>query len=277
VVCNHVRMMDRSVNYDRPPVRATTLTVYVEPIENFDLSMIFPLYQRWSEKFPASSQSFPRQRPEGVPEVDRLSLASGWPLPAMEQVDNSLSRAVSYQNDQISLRWTFDPEAADTTYPGFDTLSAELNSVFGYFAEIVERLGDKPLKIQGCRCLYVNHLKDIAGVDWLAGYVSDWNNQKVGNRLDDADYVGLRVKQSSENRELGTRVLAMTELDSGEEYGSTRLDIDVVSALLPESNLLEIPPAEAARAMLDDAHARVIETFQVSASNQMRTDWGYRE
>gem|GEM_PF-2959469 len=253
------------------------MTVFVEPIENFDLTMIAPLHQRWSEKFPALAQAFPRRRPEGLPELDPLSFSSGWPLPAVEQVDNSLSRSISYQQDQISLKWRFDPEAADTTYPGFATLSGELSSVFGYFIEVVARLGDKPLRIQGCRCLYVNQLNDIGGIEWLAGYISDWQSRKVGSYLDDAEYVGLRVKKTSENQDLGTRRIAMSELDSGEEFGTTRLDIDVVSIPLPKSKLAEVPPGEAAREMLNDAHATLIATFQDSANDEMRARWGFRQ
>lgn len=263
--------------FDRPPVRATTLTVFVEPIENFDLTMIVALHQRWSEKFPAQAQSYPRRRPDELPEVELMGFPSGWPLPAMEQVDNSLSRKISYQHDQISLQWKFDSEAADTAYPGFVALSRALSQVFDYFIEVVERLGDKPLRVQGCRCVYVNRLDGIEGADWLAGYVSDWQGDKGGGRLGSAEYLGLRVKTITENGELGTRRISMTELDAGSEMDPTRLDIDAVSIPLPDSNLTNMPPAEAASAMLGDAHATLIATFQESANDDMRAKWGFRQ
>lgn len=269
--------MDGSPRYDRPPVRATTLTIYVEPIDNFDLAMVAPLHQRWSEKFPALGQGLPRRRPEELPEVEIIGFASGWPLPAVEQVDNSLSRTLSYQRDQISLEWKFDSEAAVTAYPGFASLSAELTAVFAYFVEVIERLGDKNLQIQGARCAYINLLDGVEGVDWIAGYLSGWQGLAVGNRLGEVDYLGLRVKKVSENPDLASRTIAMTELDSGQEVGKTHLGIDVVSVLLPESTLRDLSPTEAARAMLEDAHATLITLFEENANDEMRAKWEVRQ
>src|SRR4051794_21713554 len=135
LVCNHVQM-GGTRQYERPPVRRTTLTVFIEPVENFDLEMITRLHRRWSERFPAVKQSFPRPRPDELPDATPFGSATGWfPLPAVIQVSSSLSRTISYQFDQISLSWHFDPEAADTTYPGFEVLSRELHSNFEYFAD----------------------------------------------------------------------------------------------------------------------------------------------
>jgi hypothetical protein len=253
------------------------LTIYVEPIDNFDLAMVAPLHQRWSEKFPALGQAFPRRRPDELPDVDIVGFANGWPTPAVEQVDTSLSRTLSYQRDQISLEWKFDSEAADTTYPGFASLSAELSSVFAYFLEVVERLGDKTLRIQGARCAYMNLLDGIEGVDWMAGYISGWQGSALGSQLGDAEYFGLRVKKTSENPDLATSRIAMSELDSGQEVGGTLLRIDVVSVPQSESSLSDLPPAEAARAMLEDAHAALIATFEDSADDGMRAKWGVRQ
>ncbi|OBH01248.1 hypothetical protein A5696_13880 [Mycobacterium sp. E2699] len=195
----------------------------------------------------------------------------------MEQVDNSLSRTLSYQRDQISLEWKFDSEAAVTMYPGFTSLSAELNAVFAYFLEVVERLGDKTLRIQGARCAYVNVLDSIEGVDWIAGYISGWQGPALGSRGGDAEYLGLRVKNASDNTDLGTRRITMLELDSGQEVGRTHLEIDVLSLPLPESSLSDLPPAEAASAMLEDAHATLIATFEDNADDEMRAKWGVRQ
>ena len=276
LVCNHVRMMEGSPRYDHPPVRSTTLTVFVEPIENFDLAIILPLQQRWSERFPALAQSYPRRRPPELPSVDALG-SSGWPLPAVEQVDRSLSRTISYQHDQISLEWTFDLEAVDSAYPGFAVLSAELSLNFAYFVEVVQRLGDKPLKVQGCRCMYENRFDGVEGEDWIAGYISDWQNLSATKRMGGAEYVGFRLKEASENSALGTLRTVRSELDAGPEVGTTRFDIDVVSVALPESAFGKDSPADAARLLLEDAHELLIDTFAHSASDAMRAKWGVRQ
>lgn len=269
-------MPDGSPSYDRPPVTRTTLSVYVEPIENFDLSMILPLQKRWSEKFPALAQAYPSRRPAELPEAS--SFGGSWPLPAVEQLDGSLSRTLRYQHDQLSLEWVFDLEAADSAYPGFDVLSAELSTAFTYFVEVVQRFGDKPLTVQGCRCFYENRL-DVTAEDWLVGFLASWRTASDATaRFDDAAYVGFRLREHSENSVLGTTRIARSELDAGRALGATGLDIDVLSVGLPDSPVIvENSPSEAARLLLDDAHSLLIDTFAKSASDEMRAKWGMRQ
>lgn len=268
-------MSHGSPRYDHPPVQRTTLSVYVEPIENFDLTMILPLQQRWSEKYPALTQTYPSRRPTELPPAEPLG--GGWPLPAVEQLDSSLSRVLAYQHDQLSLEWTFDLEAADSAYPGFDVLSAELSSAFSYFVEVVQRFGDKPLKVQGGRCFYENRL-ETAPEDWLAGYVAEWQSApKATARLAEAEYVGFRLREVSENTALGTSRTVRTELDSGRGYGRTGLDIDVISVASSDSAVVvDNSPLEAVRLLLEDAHSLLIDTFAKSADDDMREKWGYR-
>ncbi|OPX05950.1 TIGR04255 family protein [Mycobacterium sp. AT1] len=266
-------MTDGGPRYERPPVRGTTLTVFFEPVENFDLSIINKLVQRWAERFPALQQSPPSPRPSGLPSVNFFS-GAGWPLPSVEQVASSLSRSISYQHDQFSLAWSFDPEAPDSSYPGFENLSVELSTYFQHFADVIERLGDTPLKVQGCRCFYVNRFEDIEGVDWLANALSGWEGVAAKERYSRADYIGFRLRKTTENPVLGTRRTALSELDSGADTPTTQLDIDVVSLPLPQSKINTMGPTEAARILLNDAHTVLIETFQTSADNAMRASWG---
>ncbi|MDV3125726.1 hypothetical protein M1247_12435 [Mycobacterium sp. 21AC1] len=268
-------MMDGSPRYERPPVRSTSLTVFVEPIENFDVSMIGQLQQRWSERFPALAQTAPRRRPTPLPEVDIFG--SGWPLPGVEQVSSSLCRTIAYQHDQIALDWTFDAEAPDTSYPGFEVLAGELNSYFDFFADLVERWGDRPLKVQGCRCQYGNLLDDIAGADWIANYLSDWHGVGSTRRFDDAGYLGFRLRREKKNEELGANTTTRVDIDSGRDVGATQLDIDTLSIPLPDSPLSEKDPKEVAQLLLTDAHQRLIEAFEESSNDAMRTTWGVRQ
>lgn len=267
-------MLGDSPKYDRPPVRRITLTVYIEPLENFDLQMVGQLQQRWSERFPAMSQSFPLSRPDELPRTSPLS--AQWPMPAVTQVASSLSRSISYQFDQISLSWIFDSEAADTTYPGYEALSKELDATFKYFAEVVERLGDTPLRVQASRCSYENVFDDIEGVDWLVGYISNWSERSAQQRLDGAEYVGFRFRKNTENDQLNTSRTVSTQLDAGEIFGITMLDIDVLSMPKPDSELVAEDPAVAARKLLEDAHNVLISTFESLASEELRTAWGKR-
>jgi len=269
-------MTDGGYRYERPPVRNTTLTVFYEPVDNFDLSIITRLVHRWSERFPALQQSLPSPRPSALPPVSLFG-GAGWPLPAVEQVASSLSRSISYQQGQFALAWSFDPEAPDSSYPGFATLSKELSTYFEHFAEVIEQLGDTPLRVQGCRCQYSNIFEDLDGVDWLANALSGWQGETAKERYSSADYLGFRLKESTDNPLLGTRRTAMSELDSGTESPTTQLDIDVVSVPLADSKINTMSPAEGARILLEDAHTVLIETFQKSADDTMRVTWGVKQ
>lgn len=260
--------------YGRPPVTSATLTVFIEPVENFDLSMVTRLHTRWSERFPGLQQTFPRTRPDELPSVTPFESAAGWfPLPCVIQFSSSLSRAISFQYDQISLTWNFDVDAADSTYPGYEALSKELHTTFEYFAEVVAQMADKPLKVQGCRVEYENKIDSIDGVDWITGYLSNWE-ATARNRLEDAEYVGFRSRNSVENNSLGTRTTVRVQLGSGSDYEDTDLDIDVVSVPLEESPIAEGKPTDQARRLLDDAHDLEISTFEMYVNDKMRTHWG---
>lgn len=269
-------MMDGK-RYERPPVEKTTLTVFIDPIENFDVSIIGRLQQRWSERYPALKQTAPKRRPSPpLPEVDLFG--SGWPLPGIEQVASSLCRTVAYQHDQISLEWSFDPDAPDTSYPGFEALAKELNSLFSYFAELVQRFGDTQLRVEGCGCLYENRLDGVASEDWIANYLSGWQGVDSFRQLDEVEYIGFRLRDQLVNRELGTQRTTSVVIDGGHGVDATGLDIDVVSIPLPDADLgKNHSPEEVARILLDDAHQRLIETFEDSANDAMRNNWGVRK
>jgi hypothetical protein len=197
-------------------------------------------------------------------------------MPAVVQVASSLSRTISYQFDQISLSWNFDSEAADMTYPGFDVLSKELDSTFGYFAEVVEKMADTPLKVQGCACNYENVLDNVNGADWIVGYLSNWEEKSARNRLTGQGYVGFRYSGTSDNEDLNTHRVVSAQLDSGRDVGMTTLGIAVTSTPQTTSLLLEAPPRQAAKQLLDDAHDILISTFETLANDVMRTAWGKR-
>lgn len=273
-VCNHVQMGGRR-DYDRPPVKTATLTVYVEPVENFDLAFVTRLYTRWSERFPGLQQTFPRPRPDELPSVSPFQSAPGWfPLPSVTLFSSSLSRAISFQFDQVSLSWHFDTDAADSSYPGYRTLSKELHTNFEYFAETVEQLSDKPLKVQGCQVEYENQLDTVDSVDWIVGYLSDWKTAAT-NRLEGAEYIGFRWRNGFEvNDENGTRRTAHIQLGSGADYESADLDIYALSLPIEGSTTDAEAPTELARRLLDDAHDLENSTFEMFINDEMRAHWG---
>jgi len=261
--------------YERPPVRRTVLTVYFDPVENFDLEMITRLHSRWSERYPASQQSFPETRPDELPTASPFRAAfGGFPAPAVLQISRSLSRTISYQYDQISFSWQFDPEAPDNTYPGFEALSKELHSNFEFFADVVEKFADKPLKVQGGQCYYDNELANTEGVDWISGYLSNWTGTVARNRLEGAEYVGFRWRNESDNERLGTHRVTKVQLDSGTDWEETEIDINVLSLPLEGSQIEGKPPTEQARLLLDDAHDLEISTFEKLINDELRASWG---
>jgi uncharacterized protein (TIGR04255 family) len=266
-------MSDRpSAQFDHPPVRRTRLTVFFEPLDNFDIDLIAPLQERWSERYSGRSQTAPRVRPTGLPEVDPFG--SGWPMPAIVQTSPSLSRKISYQFDQVTFSWTFDPEAAVSSYPGFEALSAELRKRFAEFVEIVEAKADSALVVQGCQCVYNNAVEEVALVDWVADHLDGWSGRTASTRFDEAEYVGFRVRQSDHDDTLGVDRAVSSQLDYVAGEGVS-LEIDVVA--VPGTNsLIPAKPQDAAAQLMEAAHELLIETFLGSISPSMKKSWGAR-
>ncbi|SDE64961.1 TIGR04255 family protein [Mycolicibacterium neoaurum] len=275
-MCNHVRMSDGGrPSFDDPPVQATLLTVYFEPITQFDLTFILPLQQLWAEAYPALNQTPPRNRPPSMPEVDITSLGTNWPMPGTEQGDIASGRTLSYQADQISLSWGADSDLPDLKYPGFEAIFSELTSRFDEFVEQVESMAE-PVVVHGVRCAYENYLEDIPGVDYIAQYLSGFAGGVASNRrMDQSRYVGFRFNKDPDVSDDGSEINVAVQLDS--RRGSvTTLDIEVYATPAHNSPIDGGDPREAASQLMRDAHVALIDTFLESTSHDMQQSWGKR-
>jgi uncharacterized protein (TIGR04255 family) len=261
-------------SFDDPPVQATVLTVYFEPITQFDLTFILPLQQRWAKSYPALNQTPPRNRPPSMPDVDITSLGTNWPMPGTEQGDITSGRTLSYQADQISLSWAADSDLPDLKYPGFQTIFAELTLRFDEFLEQVESMAE-PVVVHGVRCAYENYLEDTPGVDYIAQYLSGFAGISANRRMDHSRYVGFRFNKDPEESLDGSEINVAVQLDSRRDSVTT-LDIEVFATPARNSPLDGGEPRETAPQLMRDAHVALIDTFLESTSIDMQRAWGKR-
>ena len=271
-MCNHYGVADeRTVDFDQPPVQATALTAYFEPIREFDLSFVIPLQKRWAERYSSLRQTGPRIRPSHAPPVD-LSLGDSWPFPGVVQRSDELGRSLAYQQDQIGLSWQRDPAAADSEYPGYERLSAEFFSRFDEFADHTETAAT-PLVVQAVRVTYSNDLEDLSGMDWIAKYLNNFGPVKAARRLADDEYVGFRYNRPPIDLGNGSSFVAMLQLDAP-GIGSTDLDIDVTVYLNDGVERPESDPKDIVRQLMTDAHSALVDTFLSSTDDEMQKAWG---
>jgi uncharacterized protein (TIGR04255 family) len=259
-----------NVHYRRPPVRRTKFTVYFKPLE-FDLGLIMGLCKVYGDDYPIAKQVVPRGRPGGIPPADPFAGVT-WPMPAVELVNGSLSRKITFQNDQISLRWSFDGDAPNDQYPRFDVLADELIAKFADFVRVVDDFTDGTVEVDGCECYYSNSLEGIGGQNWLAGYLTDWSQtDKLGSTLDEAEHFSFNIHREDEQDGV-SRVISIF-VDEGAAQ-SPELDIKVEAALAKPSEADSDDPTAVARTLLNSAHQVENWTFEHSFSDDMKSKWG---
>lgn len=256
------------VKYARPPVRTTVFAVFIDPIE-FDINLVAKLRERWMSHYPGGvAQSPPRFRPAELPSTDPF--AAPWPMPSIQLVDASLSRVISFQFDQISLTWRFDPDGEGDQYQGYDALADELNERFAEFVEIADDVSSGTINVQGCQCSYSNTLAGIGGQDWLAGHATNWLSSAEPQGFEDADYFGFRLHRQDEDD--GVNRSVWVQLDEGAAQ-RPELDINVVALPADEQVASNTDPKALARRLLDSAHKLENKTFEASFSESMKKNW----
>ena len=161
-----------NLRFDQPPVRSVVLTVYFKALEDFTLVHAMRLTSDWADKYPDVRQESLRPRPQEVASSNPFS--GEWPLPRVVLTHQSLSHALSFQSDQISLRWTFDEKGESGNYPGFERLLRELEQAFSHFSQVIDSDSSSNVQIQACTCEYVNIVDEIGFEQWVLGYVTDW-------------------------------------------------------------------------------------------------------
>lgn len=253
------------LEYNRPPVRVTVFTVFCQPFD-LDLGVITDLRNEWAGRYPGFKQVAPMgRRSELLPSSDLFGLR--WPMPAAQMVDSSLSRTLSFQFDQFSLRWTFDTDAEQSTYPGYTTLADELFDRFSEFVGVVDAASDSAVAVEGCQCFYTNTLDGIGGREWLTSFLSV---DGTAGLLDDAEHFGFRIHR--EDALEGFRRSVSVQMDAGRQQ-APEVDISAVAVPAEDAETASSEPKELARRLLDAAHSLQNQTFESSFSETMKKNW----
>lgn len=251
--------------YNRPPVRVTVFTVFFQPFD-LDLGVITDLRNEWAGRYPGFKQVTPMGRRSGLlPPSDLFGLR--WPMPAAQMVDSSLSRTLAFQFDQFSLRWTFDTDAKQSTYPGYTALASELFDRFSEFVGVVDTASDSGVTVEGCQCFYTNTLDGIGGREWLTSFLSV---DGTAGLLDDAEHFGFRIHR--ENELEGFRQSVILQMNAGRQQ-SPEVDISAVAVPAGDVDTTNSEPKELARRLLDAAHSLQNHTFESSFSETMKRNW----
>lgn len=252
-------------------MRSVVLTVYYAPLDDFGLPLALELAKLWAERYPAITQEALRPRPPEVPPASPFD-GTAWPFPRVVQTDNTLSRSISYQFDQFSLRWTFDGGVQANRYPGFDALFLELQTVYKQFAELVDRLSGSSISIQACGCEYLNNFDEVSPESWFAGYVSNWKATIPTDVISSGDEKAfLRFSGTSTNADVEQKY--SIQVSRRKVRGSSvRIRASALSA--NEENVKIGEDAVIVKSLMESAHSILISTFERSSSDTMKENWG---
>lgn len=266
-----------NARYATPPVRKTAFTVYFEPI-SIDVRMIGALQDKWATTYQVTRQMPPSSRPAELPHTDLFG--QSWPMPQVRMATNSLTRAISYQFDQVSISWSFESDSSEANqYPGFKALSSELHERFVEFLEVVNEKSDENVVVQGCQCFYSNSLADVGALNWLLGFMSGWNptvSAEADERLG-SDYFGFRYHREKPAGPQGIKTDVWVQLDEGEHL-KTELDIRATArAEDAEASVQKLSAEKAAVRLLDLAHAYENEIFESSFPKALKEKWGAKK
>lgn len=261
----------RNPQYDEPPVRSVVLTVYYAPINDFGLPLALELAKLWAERYPAITQEPLRPRP---PELPASSPFEGitWPFPRVMQTDNTLSRSISYQFDQFSLRWTFDGGVQANKYPGFNALFDELKEVYQKFSNAVDKMSESSVSIQACGCEYANNFDDISPESWVVGFVSGWNESipEASITVDDKK-VFLRFTGTSNNDNIEQSYSIQV---SRKKAKGSSIRIRASARLSTEESVTQNREHLSVDALMESAHDLLIENFEKASDDAMKERWG---
>lgn len=261
--------------YDEPPVRSVVLTVYYAPMYDFGLPLALELAKLWAGRYPAITQEPLRPRPPELPSISPFD-GSTWPFPRIVQTDNTLSRSISYQFDQISLRWTFDGGKQANRYPGFDDLFIELQTVYKQFAELSNKLSESNISVQACGCEYVNNFDDIAPEAWIAGYVSSWKVSIPTNSVTSSDekvFCRFTGALTDDTADIEKKYSLQVSRKKG---GGALVRIRASASSTDQKTQTEHSNSKSVKALMARAHDLLIDTFEKASDGAMKKKWGKR-
>lgn len=254
----------KSVRFDRPPVQAVELTVFFEEIDGLQVSHLSALREAWRREYPDSDELPPlRPHNRGGAEAAVQAIGRAWPFPYLMLSTPDGRGGVAIQNDRFTRSWAFTLEA--DKYPGFATLSADLESRLEIFAEHVRRETDQELTFTGASCMYNNRIDGYTAEQMLVGIATRWSTKVEAESLR-AMYAGVRLHTCSDDALEGC-------------YVNLALDVDGDGCfLIFESERDQRPDDDNLRlAGLDIAHDQLIQKFVEFTSPAMQEEWGRQQ
>ncbi|RRQ29227.1 hypothetical protein DK926_04925 [Rhodococcus sp. Eu-32] len=265
--------------YDEPPVRSVVLTVYYAPISDLGLPLALELSKLWMGSYPAVSQETLRPRPPELPATSPFE-GDSWPFPRIVQTDSTLSRAISYQFDQISLRWTFDGGVQANKYPGFEELFLELTNVYNDFLQVVNKISESHVIVQGCGCEYSNSFDATPPENWAVGFMTGWSSG-IPDKSVVTGQNEVFIRFSGESAVDDVDKTYSVQASRGKTHGSSiriRATARYRSADGSDSTATEsVNEFAAVSVLMNSAHDLLIEKFESASSDSMKEEWGKHE
>lgn len=245
-------MTGTQARFVRPPVREVALTVFFPMVDALTVSSMLPLLAQWQKSYPEVEERFP-DRPRSLdPERSpgsRLKL----PCP-MVTLSDTLGNSISVQGDRLVRRWAVNAE----TYPGFDSLAADLAERFSEFAEQC-RVLDVAVEPDGASCEYRNAIGNTSRQQ-AVGVLTDWQKQNEVQPVQPAaHFLGMHMHFHQ---------------DECSVYATINgADDDETTSLIIESETDALPGGESLGGLVR-AHDALVATFLRVTSSAQHAEWG---
>lgn len=258
------RMADlRATRFESPPVRTVRLAYYFRTPEPFLGIHVGSLFDLWREDYPMASETPPRAPIDEAPEdLALIGDSSNWPVPFVTFENPESWKSIFFQNDRFGLLWDFaGGNEDDLRYPGFDTLSAEMDEKFSAFCSALQARGASVPELTSAECYYANEIDGIRIADYVVGFLTNWSP----NISASAPELTEGGASFSRHYHLGEEKDRMAWVSvSGDERDSVTMRITA-----RVEDVADRSPAE----VLRETHDMLIDSFMQSTSDAMRTMW----
>lgn len=253
-----------ALSFSNPPVREVELSIFFQPIKGLKVTSIAGLVTAIQASFPDTTERF-AFAPWNLDELDEeeqmsFRQAGYLPFPWLS-FSNDEGMVIGFQSDRFSVQWEFS-DGAD--YPGFAELRDRLLGHFTMFTSHVEEQTESKVLVSHARCEYVNDFGDVSVLRIAA--------LAEGNELE--------FKAESPDRSHGSIYNRDFRWEEAEEAGS-ELELfafsppdDSTKVTIRSSTRTETPAEGLSNPLIERAHARLIEVFQLVSTDKQRDEWG---
>ncbi|MGW1687156.1 TIGR04255 family protein [Streptomyces albidoflavus] len=261
--------MTEMLKFERPPVHEVTLALMFETLPKLQALDLAELRVDWRNDYPILQEStpLPAWQESEQETVEFVQPGLSWPMGLCSLSTEAGDRKIRFQQDRFSFRWHFG--GAEDTYPGYDSLKAELLEKFGQFAKLSQAVTGTFPEVKRADVTYRNRLPGISSHQAMAGVLSGWKSESsFPFRV--PDYCGFRVHYHES--EIDDRVSVLIGVDSAAPEPA---DLDFIegSTLLIDAES-QVDASEDFSLRMDKAHNVVTGAFLEMTNGNMRTEWG---